>query len=100
MSTLRYSSSNIYICYGTANSQSQLLTTLKKQITIAENEDDNEEKESDTEHNDDGDVEDNEENQDENEQENQDQLLKQLHKRYNQGAQDQESELTLNDWVR
>ncbi|KAL6279224.1 hypothetical protein ACE6H2_016105 [Prunus campanulata] len=38
--------------------------------------------------------------QDENEQENQDQLLKQLHKRYKQAAQDQESKLTLNDWCK
>ncbi|XP_021822685.1 inner centromere protein-like isoform X1 [Prunus avium] len=79
------------------------LTHLKNEhikITIAENEDDNEEKESDTDHNDGGGVEDNEENQDENELENQDQLLKQLHKRYKQEAQDQESKLTLNDWCK
>ncbi|XP_020420503.1 stress response protein NST1-like [Prunus persica] len=80
-----------------------MLTHLKNEhikITIAENEDDNEEKESDTEHNDGGDEEDNEGNQDENEQENQDQLLKQLHKRYKQAVQDQESKLTLNDWCK
>ncbi|XP_034216842.1 uncharacterized protein LOC117628483 isoform X2 [Prunus dulcis] len=80
-----------------------MLTHLKNEhikITIAENEDDNEEKESDTEHNDGGDDEDNEENQDENEQENQDQLLKQLHKRYKQAVQNQESKLTLNDWCK
>ncbi|BBH02675.1 transposable element gene [Prunus dulcis] len=75
------------------NEHIKLLTPLQKQITIAENEDDNEEKESDTEHNDGGDDEDNEENQDEKNKRIKTNCL-------NNCIKDQESKLTLNDWCK